>query len=212
MDAPHTLIKDFRLIGHREIKRGLGRSPRHKRQRREIPVTTVLVECIAQHFTVKNPLLWSPETPCLYNLTTRIREGKQSLDGGITKIGIRSFEFVRTDDAQGRKPGFYLNGQRYHQLVGANRHQDFAYVGNALPNSQQWRDAKRLRDAGFTIIRTAHYPQDPSFMDACDELGLFIIVATPGWQYWNKDKGWDEKVHQNTRSIIRRDRSMPTTT
>ena len=70
--------------------------------------------------------------------------------------------------------------------MGANRHQDFAYVGNALPNSQQW--------------------------DACDELGLFIIVATPGWQYWNKDKGWDEKVHQNTRSIIRRDRSMPTTT
>ena len=60
-----------------------------------------------------------------------------------------------------------------------------------------------------TIIRTAHYPQDPSFMDACDELGLFIIVATPGWQYWNKDQGWDEKVHQNTRSIIRRDRNHP---
>ena len=164
---------------------------------------------VTQHFTVKNPQLWSPETPYLYSMTTRIREGKQSLDGGVTKIGIRSFEFVRTDDTQGRQPGFYLNGQRYHQLVGANRHQDFAYVGNALPNSQQWRDAKRLRDAGFTIIRTAHYPQDPSFMDACDELGLFIIVATPGWQYWNKDKGWDEKVHQNTRSIIRRDRNHP---
>ena len=164
---------------------------------------------VTQHFTVKNPQLWSPESPYLYSMVTRIRESKQSLDGGVTKIGIRSFEFVRTDDAQGRQPGFYLNGQRYHQLVGANRHQDFAYVGNALPNSQQWRDAKRLRDAGFTIIRTAHYPQDPSFMDACDELGLFIIVATPGWQYWNKDKGWDEKVHQNTRSIIRRDRNHP---
>ena len=164
---------------------------------------------VTQHFTVKNPQLWSPESPYLYSMATRIREGKQSLDGGVTKIGIRSFEFVRTDDTQGRQPGFYLNGQRYHQLVGANRHQDFAYVGNALPNSQQWRDAKRLRDAGFTIIRTAHYPQDPSFMDACDELGLFIIVATPGWQYWNKDKGWDEKVHQNTRSIIRRDRNHP---
>ena len=46
-------------------------------------------------------------------------------------------------------------------------------------------------------------------MDACDELGLFIIVATPGWQYWNKDKGWDEKVHENTRNIIRRDRNHP---
>ena len=167
------------------------------------------VRTVIQRFSLKNPRLWSPETPYLYDVATRIKEGRKSLDGGITKIGIRSFEFVRTDDAKGRQPGFYLNGNRYHQLVGANRHQDFAYVGNALPNSQQWRDAKRLRDAGFTIIRTAHYPQDPSFMDACDELGLFIIVATPGWQYWNKDKGWDEKVHQNTRSIIRRDRNHP---
>ena len=157
---------------------------------------------IVQRFLVKKPHLWSPENPYLYQIATRIREDRQSLDGGITRIGIRSFEFRGKD-------GFWLNGKRYHQLVGANRHQDFAYVGNALPNSQQWRDAKRLRDAGFTIIRTAHYPQDPSFMDACDELGLFIIVATPGWQYWNKDKGWDEKVHQNTRSIIRRDRNHP---
>ena len=167
------------------------------------------VRTVTQRFLVKNPKLWSPETPYLYNVTTRIKEGKQSLDGGVTRIGIRSFEFVRTDDAQGRQSGFYLNGKKYHQLVGANRHQDFAYVGNALPNSQQWRDAKRLRDAGFTIIRTAHYPQDPSFMDACDEMGLFIIVATPGWQYWNKEKGWDEKVHENTRNIIRRDRNHP---
>ena len=157
---------------------------------------------ITQRFLVKKPHLWSPEDPYLYQIATRIKDGRQSLDGGITRIGIRSFEFRGKD-------GFWLNGKRYHQLVGANRHQDFAYVGNALPNSQQWRDAKRLRDAGFTIIRTAHYPQDPSFMDACDELGLFIIVATPGWQYWNKDKGWDEKVHQNTRSIIRRDRNHP---
>ena len=157
---------------------------------------------ITQRFVVKNPNLWSPEIPYLYTIATRVKENNQSLDGGITRIGIRSFEFKG-------KEGFWLNGKKYQQLVGANRHQDFAYVGNALPNSQQWRDAKRLRDAGFTIIRTAHYPQDPSFMDACDELGLFIIVATPGWQYWNKDKGWDEKVHQNTRSIIRRDRNHP---
>ena len=160
------------------------------------------VRTVTQRFLVKNPKFWSPETPYLYHIATRIKEGKQSLDGGTTRIGIRSFEFKG-------KEGFWLNGKKYHQLVGANRHQDFAYVGNALPNSQQWRDAKRLRDAGFTIIRTAHYPQDPSFMDACDELGLFIIVATPGWQYWNKDKGWDEKVHENTRNIIRRDRNHP---
>ena len=162
--------------------------------------------------TIKNPHLWSPESPYLYTIELKT-EAKDNLsphtshhsllkDGGIVRMGIRKAEFRGKD-------GFWLNGKPYHQLVGANRHQDFAYVGNAVPNSQQWRDAKRLKDAGFTIIRAAHYPQDPAFMDACDELGLFVIVPTPGWQYWNKAEGWAEKVHDNTRRIIRRDRNHP---
>lgn len=155
-----------------------------------------------QTFRVSNPELWEPDRPTLYRIESRVMEGRQTLDGGATRIGIRHFEF------DGEK-GFILNGKPFGQLVGANRHQDFAYVGNAMPNSQHWRDAKRLRDAGCRIIRVAHYPQDPSFMDACDELGMFVIVATPGWQYWNKDPEFAGKVHQNTRSIIRRDRNHP---
>ncbi len=150
--------------------------------------------------TLDRPHLWSPEDPYLYNVEIRIMEGKKCSDGGMVRIGLRNAEFRGKD-------GFWLNGMPYHQLVGGNRHQDFAYVGNAMPNSQHWRDAKRLKDAGMTIIRAAHYPQDPAFMDACDELGLFVIVPTPGWQYWNKDPNWGEKVHQNTRDIIRRDRN-----
>lgn len=152
------------------------------------------------HSILKNPHLWSPESPYLYNVEISVSNGGKVLDGGIVRMGIRNAEFCGKD-------GFWLNGKPYHQLIGGNRHQDFAYVGNALPNSQQWRDAKRLKDAGMTIIRTAHYPQDPAFMDACDELGLFIIVATPGWQYWNKDPKFGELVHENTRQIIRRDRN-----
>ena len=134
---------------------------------------------IRQQMEVKNPKLWSPDTPYLYRVKSRLKKGNQSVDGGVTRVGIRLAEFRGKD-------GFWLNGKPFGQLVGANRHQDFAYVGNALPNSQQWRDAKRLRDAGCTIIRTAHYPQDPSFMDAFGEL-----------------------VHRNTREMIRRDRNHP---
>ncbi len=150
--------------------------------------------------TLKNPSLWSPENPYLYRLEFRIKSAGKVIDGGKIRLGIRKAEFRG-------KEGFFLNGKKYHQLMGGNRHQDFAYVGNAVPNSQQWRDAKRLRDAGCTIIRTAHYPQDPSFMDACDELGIFIIVATPGWQYFNKDPNFSELSYQYTREIIRRDRN-----
>lgn len=151
---------------------------------------------------MKRPQLWSPETPYLYDVELTVETAGKVTDGGMVRMGIRKAEFRGAD-------GFWLNGKPYHQLVGGNRHQDFAYVGNALPNSQQWRDAKRLRDAGMTIIRAAHYPQDPAFMDACDELGLFVIVPTPGWQYWNKDTLFARRVHQNTRDIIRRDRNHP---
>jgi len=148
------------------------------------------------------PHLWSPENPYLYEVEIMVKNGGINSDGGLVRAGIRKAEFKGTD-------GFWLNGRPYHQLIGGNRHQDFAYVGNALPNTQQWRDAKRLKDAGMTIVRAAHYPMDAAFMDACDELGLFVIVPTPGWQYWNKDATFAERVHNNTRLIIRRDRNHP---
>ena len=155
---------------------------------------------VNQKIEVRQPHLWSPDSPYLYRVESRVKEGKNTLDGGITRAGIRKAEFKG-------KEGFWLNGKPFGQLIGANRHQDFAYVGNALPNSGQWRDAKKLRDAGCRIIRVAHYPQDPSFMDACDELGMFVIVATPGWQYWNKEPEFARLVHENTRQMIRRDRN-----
>jgi len=155
---------------------------------------------VNQKTIVANPQLWSPETPNLYRVNLLVKEGKTVLDGGMVRIGIRKAEFRGKD-------GFYLNDKPYGQLIGGNRHQDFAYVGNAVPNSQQWRDVKRLRDAGCVIVRTAHYPQDPAFMDACDELGMFIIVATPGWQFWNKDPQFEKLVYENTHNLIRRDRN-----
>ena len=166
--------------------------------------STAIAQLSIIHYqlSINIPHLWSPEDPYLYTVELQVMDGKKSLDGGIVRMGIRKAEFRGKD-------GFWLNGKPYHQLVGGNRHQDFAYVGNAVPNSQQWRDVMRLKNAGMTIIRSAHYPQDPSFMDACDELGLFIIVPTPGWQFWNKDPKWGEMVHQNTRDIIRRDRNHP---
>ncbi|MDR1884324.1 MAG: glycoside hydrolase family 2 [Prevotella sp.] len=154
-----------------------------------------------QKIMIADPVLWYPDSPYLYKVETRIFASDGApLDGGITRIGIRKTEFKGKD-------GFWLNGKLADRLIGGNRHQDYAYVGNAVPNSQHWRDAKKLRDAGCRVVRVAHYPQDPSFMDACDELGIFVIVATPGWQYWNKDPRFAEHVYDDIRNMIRRDRN-----
>ena len=153
---------------------------------------------------VSQPHLWEPDSPYLYQLHVKVvdRQGKV-VDGYRRRVGIRSVEFKGKD-------GFWLNGKPYpYPLIGANRHQDFAVVGNALSNSLHWRDAKKLRDAGLRVIRNAHYPQDPAFMDACDELGLFVIVNTPGWQFWNDEPIFAERVYNDIRNMVRRDRNHP---
>ena len=153
---------------------------------------------------LENPLLWRPDEPVLYNLLVRIRDNNGNVvDGYRRRIGIRSIEFKGKD-------GFWLNGKPYGKpLIGANRHQDFAVVGNAVANSIHWRDAKKLKDVGMEVIRNAHCPQDPAFMDACDELGLFVIVNTPGWQFWNDAPEFAQRVYQDIRNMVRRDRNHP---
>ena len=151
---------------------------------------------------LEHPRLWSPESPYLYDLYVYVRDNKgNTVDGYRQRIGVRSIEFKGED-------GFWLNGKPYEgKLMGANRHQDFAMIGNALSNSLHYRDAKKLRDAGMKVIRNAHYPQDPAFMDACDELGLFVIVNTPGWQFWNDAPEFGERVYSDIRNMVRRDRN-----
>ncbi len=160
-------------------------------------------ECLLR---VYNAELWSPRQPHLYQLHVRVYNAQHELvDGYMKKIGIRSIAFSH-------EKGFILNGKPYPgKLIGANRHQDFAVIGNALSNSLHWRDAMKLKAAGLELIRNAHYPQDPAFMDACDELGLLVISNTPGWQFWNNAPHFAQRVYSDIAQMVRRDRSRPST-
>lgn len=152
---------------------------------------------IETSFEVENPNLWSPDSPNLYYLDITIKKADGSvIDGYRQRFGIRSIEFKQNN-------GLWINGEPYDgKIMGTNRHQDFAVLGNAVPNSLQWRDAKKLKDAGMKVIRT-HYVIDPAFMDACDELGLFALVETPGWQFWSKEPIFEQRVHTDIRNMIR---------
>lgn len=152
--------------------------------------------------TLQAPKLWSPEVPNLYFLVASLLDNKGNVvDAYGQRLGIKSIKFTG-------KEGLILNGKAYpRKLIGANRHQDFAVVGNALSNSLHYRDAAKLKAVGMEVIRNAHYPQDPAFMDACDELGLFVIVNTPGWQFWNDAPIFEERVYSDIRSMVRRDRN-----
>lgn len=198
----NALKKDFKGILEYELINKQGQIVANTSA--HIKVNQHAANSYSQNLVVRNPQLWSPDHPYLYDLVVKVKDANsQIVDGYRKRIGIRSIEF------KGDK-GFWLNGKPYPTpLMGANRHQDFAILGNALSNSLHWRDAKKLRDVGLKVIRNAHYPQDPAFMDACDELGLFVIVNTPGWQFWNTEPVFEQRVYNDIRNMVRRDRNHP---
>lgn len=157
-----------------------------------------------QSLAPKNVRLWHPDDPYLHFIRTEIVENGKIIDTLKTRFGIRLFEMRGPE-------GFFINKKYFSaKLSGVNRHQDYAYIGNALPKSGQWRDAKLLREGGSNVVRAAHYPLAPAFYDACDELGLLATTANPGWQFFNfKDPLFGPRLYADTRALVRRDRNHP---
>ncbi|MGA2322634.1 MAG: glycoside hydrolase family 2 TIM barrel-domain containing protein [Sedimentisphaerales bacterium] len=153
-----------------------------------------------QAATVNSPCLWHPYHPNLYTVYTEVYDGSNSIDTYSTRIGIKSISFSKA-------AGFQINGQPF-KFMGTNRLQDFPYIGYAMGNVGQQRDAQKLREAGFEFVRTSHYPPDPAFLEACDELGIMVMDEIPGFQY---DGGtlFEQRSYQNMRDMIRRDRNHP---
>ena len=151
---------------------------------------------------LNKPSLWTLENPFLYDLEIRILDKTgQVVDGFTQKTGVKKLENRGVN-------GLWLNGKLVDEkLVGVNRHQEFAIIGNAVPNPLHWRDAKKLRDAGVHLIRCTQYPHDPAFLDACDQLGIFVIVPIAGWQFWDNNPIFAERVYTHIRQMVRRDRN-----
>lgn len=147
---------------------------------------------------VENPKLWSPSFPNLYTLKTEIIKDNKVVDVEKTTIGIKTMKFIGQD--------FYLNGKKTF-LRGVNRHQEYPFIGYALSDNANYRDAKKIKDAGFDYVRLSHYPQSKAFMRACDELGLITIDAILGWQYFSEDEQFQKHVFQTARDLIKRDRN-----
>ena len=154
---------------------------------------------VTAELNVPTPALWHPRTPALYTLVTEVVEAGRVIDTESTRIGIRRFNV----SAQ----GLLINGEPLF-LRGTNRHQEYPYIGYALSDDAQYRDAKLIKDAGFDYIRLSHYLHAPAFMDACDELGIAVMNCIPGWQYFNRtDAGFTALQYENIRRMIRRDRN-----
>jgi len=116
---------------------------------------------------------WTAETPNLYKLIFCLKKGDDVVHQVMEPIGFRTF-VVREGD------GFYLNGQRI-LLKGINRHSFRPETGRTLSKEQNYEDARLIKEMNMNTVRMSHYPPNPEFLDACDELGIYVLDELAGW-------------------------------
>lgn len=137
---------------------------------------------------------WSAEFPQLYQLEYSLSKGDKLIHRTSERIGFRTME-VRPGE------GLFVNGSRI-MVKGVNRHSFRPETGRALDPAQCYEDARLIKEMNMNAVRCSHYPPDKVFLDACDELGLYVIDELCTWQKPMLDTPTAARlIHQ----IIRRD-------
>jgi hypothetical protein len=162
----------------------------------------------AMQATFAGVLPWSAETPHLYVLEATLEDGTGApLHHSRQRFGFRTIE-VRLEGRGpvGREslPGLYVNDQRV-LLRGVNRHSFWPDTGRAGSPARNLADVEKLKSLNLNAVRTSHYPPDRDFLDACDELGIYVIDELPGWH-----DAYDAVAGAAIlRAMLRRDRNHP---
>ena len=129
------------------------------------PYDTAIVTLSA---SVPRPRLWTAETPHLYTLVVTLDADGDSTSVA-TRIGFRRIEI--------RNRELLVNGQPA-MIHGMNRHDHSDERGKAVTRELMRLDALTMKAHNVNAVRTSHYPNDPYWLDLCDELGFYVIDET----------------------------------
>ncbi len=173
---------------------------------------------VTQTIPVSNPKRWSPDSPTLYTLESKIMADNKVIDETVTRFGIRQFRFDPDK-------GFFLNGENM-KLKGVCLHHDAGPLGAAVPEKIWKLRFEKLKAIGCNAIRCSHNPPAPEFLDLCDEMGFLVMDEafdefTPPKKKWVKGRNVDvpsyagygdvfeEWAVRDIQDMVRRDRNHP---
>lgn len=155
---------------------------------------------------VDDPQLWSEKNPHLHAAVVELRNGNEIVDEQRLFVGLRTV----TVDAE---HGLRINGESV-LLRGACVHHDNGLLGAATFRTSEYRRASILKSAGFNAVRSSHNPLSRDFLDACDEIGLYVLDELTDIWFGSKSTHdvaphFDEIWRDDARSMVAKDRNHP---
>ena len=155
---------------------------------------------------IKNPLLWSAELPNLYTVVVTLKNPEgNAIESTATRIGFRSIEV--------KDRLLLVNGKRV-LIKGVNRHDHHDTKGKALDRETMRLDAVTIKRFNFNAVRASHYPNDPYWLDLCDELGLYLIdeanlESHAYYQQVGRDRRYAAAFLERAVRMVERDKNHP---
>ena len=125
---------------------------------------------VLKKLTVDNAQLWSPESPYLYKLVTRLYRNNKLVDQVQQKVGIRTVRVAQYD-------GFQLNGVT-RKIKGVCLHHDLGPLGAAVNKAALIRQIRTMKEMGCDAIRTAHNMPSTWQMEICDSMGMMVMAES----------------------------------
>ncbi len=159
---------------------------------------------------VKSPRKWSAEAPELYQLTAALYTGEIIREAYAVNVGFRQIEV--------RNAMVLINGRQV-KLKGVNRHDTHPDKGYAVSYADMARDIILMKQHNINTVRTSHYPNDPKWLDLCDQYGLYVIDEADlechafenvgDWEMISDDPAWEELYVDRIERMVRRDKNHP---
>lgn len=148
---------------------------------------TNLAGSLVRSFELPGAALWSPDAPNLHRIEVRLGNDDQIERFGIRQVEVRGREILINGEAQ--------------RLLGVNRHEMHPDTGFSTPTAVMRTDLDLLKAMGGNFVRGSHYPQDPRFLDLCDEMGFMVWVEATGWQN-TPDQLKKEQFRSDMRTVM----------
>ncbi|MFC0878695.1 glycoside hydrolase family 2 TIM barrel-domain containing protein [Saccharicrinis sp. FJH2] len=165
---------------------------------------------------IKDPKLWSAETPDLYTVVLTLLDSKKNIiESTSTKTGFRKVELI---DGQLRVNGKYI------VVKGVNLHEHNDVTGHYVTPETIMKDLKQMKRHNINAIRTSHYPHSPELYALCDKYGMYVVdeanIETHAmgaeFQSWfDKSKHpaylpeWEAAHMDRIKRLVERDKNHP---